>query len=81
MQKHDVFKYKIENVEIEAVVVDIVATYHNYIGEFEIVYLCYGQNILFTLTECEGICIDHKVIAESVTITEIDNGVKLYNLI
>lgn len=81
MKKHDVFKCEIENVEIQAIVLDIIAKCYNAMDEFETIYLCYGANMLFTLTEIDYTVIGYKVIAKSVSIEEIDNDVKLYNLI
>lgn len=81
MEKHDVFKCNIENVEMEAIVLDVIGKYYNSMGEPEIVYLCYGKNILFTLLEIDYTFTGYKIIANGVNITEIDNSVKLSNLI
>lgn len=81
MKKHDVFKCNIENVEIESIVLDIIGKRYNSMEESETIYLCYGQNMLFTLLEIDYTFIGYKVIAKGVSIEEIDNGVKLYNLV
>lgn len=84
MKKNDIIRVTVNNVEVEAIVVDIVAIYFDDEENRVVKYLCYGQNRLFIMTKTSPIVCNEstfeltKVVCEYAILPEIDNAVKHY---
>lgn len=83
MKKNDIIKVKLNNVYVEAVIIDAVSTYHNIMEQLVTVYLCYGQNKLFTIDEIYHFTNNStyknlKIVCDHAIIPKIDNAIKHY---
>ena len=84
MEKNDIIRITVNNIDVEAIVIDVVANYFDDEENRVVKYLCYGQNRLFIMTKKSTIVGDEstfeltKVVCEYAILPEIDNSVKHY---